>query len=241
MALKAWIAKNTGLPTLWTDYTAPVYRNGQVWWTPTLEQLSIPLSLPLSPIGEAVTYKQGGSSYTLTRATPSGGGHMLTTLDGHASTSFRWIGEDSTDLGVEVFTANTSAGLISRWPLMPPERTFTLDCLTDTDQTAAMEKIIAAKTPLLLFHNTAACDMNPCDIEPIRAVVVTKASHARTRRTPAAQRRWSLSCSTRDIATIMGGAGEFTSALTWGHWDAYDHQWKRRTYLELCRLITGMP
>lgn len=241
MGLKVWVSKTTGMPSIWTDWRGMVYRNGIPWWEPETHQLNLPLTLPLTPLGESVTYRQGGASFTITRPSPAGGGHMLSSLDGRTIATFRWIGEDQTDLGVEVFTANTSGGLVSRWPLRPPERTFTLDCLTDPEQTRTMEELIAARTPLLLHHDRNLCQMDPCDIDPIRAVVVTKAAHARTRRSPAAQRRWSLTCSTRDLDALTGGTVELAPALTWGDWEKLDGQWKRRTYTELCQLIMGMP
>lgn len=244
MGLKGWIAKNTGLPSLWTDWRGMVYRNGEEWWEPQPEQVNIPYSLPLSPIGVPVTYRQGGATFTLTRtsaATIGRGAHMLTTIDGHTTATFRWVGDDEHDMGVDVYTAKTSQGIVSRWPLMPPERTFTLECLTDPEQTRALEKMISQRTPLLLHHDKTQCQMNPCDIEPVRAIVVTKAAHARTRRAPVAQRRWNLTCSVRDLDALVGDLGQFQNALTWGDWDKFDHSWQRRSYMDLCRLITGMP
>lgn len=240
MGLKGWVARHTGMPSLWTDWRSPIYIDDKEWMTPEVSQLNTALSLPLAPVGAPVRYRQGGTTYTLTRTVP-GGEHMLTSLDGHAQATFRWVGEDQTDLGLEVFSVKTKLGVADRWPLIPPERTFTLECLTTPAQTKAMEELLAKRSPLLLHHNKSVCQMNPCDIEAVRAVVVTKAAHARTKRRPQAERRWTLSCSVRDLTALRREGSHVTPVLIWGEWDAYDHQWRNRTYTELLRLITGAP
>ena len=42
---------------------------------------------------------------------------------------------------------------------------------------------------------------------------------------------------------ILGSASGERGApvVTWGEWDAIDRGWSHRTYLDLCRLIAGMP
>lgn len=245
MALTGWIARHTGMPSLVPTSTGPVYAGDRLLTVVGHDRVGVPVSDPLAPVGVAVTYTQGTSRATLTRA--SVGGHALTDPTGHVVAPIRWLADDSTDLGVEVSTSTTSMGAADRWPLAQPPASFTLECLTEGEATRAVQDLASRPSRLVLLHDQAACQMVDCDVAPVRVVVVTKAVHARTKRVPRAQRRWSLSCSLRDgledvtSPAWRGERGCAAPVVTWGEWDAADHAWRNRTYLDVCRLVAGMP
>ena len=245
MAVTGWVAVHTQMPSIVPDTTGPVWAGDRLLTVVDTAHVGVPISDPLAPVGEPVTYTLGDSSVTLTRG--SRGSHMVTDPTGHQAAMIRWLMDDSTDMGVAVTAMTTARGRVDRWPLVPEPETVTLDCLTERDDTAMMRSLAVAASRLVIVHDPTICQIQDCDIPPVRAVTVTKASHQRTRRVPVAQRQWSLTCEARDgleqvgAPTWRGQRGYAAPVVTWGEWEAYDGAWTARTYTELCQLIAGMP
>lgn len=245
MAVTGWVAEHTQMPSIVPDRAGPVWAGDRLLAVIDAAHVGVPISDPLAPVGEPVTYTLGSSSVTLTRG--SLGSHMVTDPTGHQAAMIRWLMDDSTDMGVAVTAMTTARGRVDRWPLVPEPQTVTLDCLTERDSTATMRTLAVMASRLVIVHDPTVCQIDGCDIPPIQPVTVTKASHQRTSRKPVAQRQWSLTCEARDgleqvgAPSWRGQRGCAAPVVTWGEWEAYDGVWTARTYLEVCRLVAGMP
>lgn len=245
MALSGWVARHTGMPCVTPTSTGPVWAGDRLLTVVGASRVGVPVCDPLAPVGRETVYRQGSSTVRLSRA--SLGSHMVTDRTGHLVAPIRWLGSDSTDMGVSVVSQGTSRGPVDRWPLRPPARSFSLECSTSGAATATMRALTVAAGRLVVVHDETVCDVDGCDIAPVQVVVVSKASCQRTGHRPTVRRSWSLACEVRDgleDATgpdYQGARGYASGVVTWGEWDALDRSWRHRTYLDLCRAIAGMP
>lgn len=244
MSITGWIATHTGLPSVVTDATGPVYAGDRLLGTVTASTVGTAMSDPLAAPGVPVTYTQGGDTVTLTRA--SIGSHAMTDALGRTVTPFKWLTDDSTDLQVSASTMVTTTWQAERWPLVQPPRTFTLNALTEGEATINLGTLAIGPGLVIIFHDLSVCEAEDCDIPPMQTVVVTKASNARTARFPKAQRSWSLTCVARDglesTTAMIPATGYGAPVVTWGEAEAFDPKWQDTyTYTELVQKIAGMP
>lgn len=245
MALTGWVASHTGMPCVTPSETGPVWAGRRLLAVVGESRVGVPVCDPLAPVGRETVYRQGASEIRLARA--SRGSHMVTDRTGHVMVPVRWLGSDDTDMGVSVVSQRTSRGVADRWPLVGAPSSFSMECVTSGAATEALRALVSGAGRLVVVHDETVCDVDGCDIEPVRVVVVSKATHQRTAHRPAVRRSWSLSCEVRDgleDATgpmFQGARGYASGVVTWGEWDAIDRGWAHRTYLDLCRLIAGMP
>ena len=252
MDMMGWTATHTGLPSLRFPSTAGVRwqvvgRAGGRSWVAGRgvgHGDDVILSDPLAPVGVAVVYHAGSESVTLTRA--SMGSHLITDSTGHVVSRVRWVGDDSRTVNVALSSLSTARGVADRWPLVQPPETVTMECLTDGADTATLRALAAVHDTIVVVHDQTLCRIPGCDVKPIRACVVSRASESRARNIAAATRSWSLTLEDRPglvNETSPGGriAPFHAPVVTWGEWQALDGGWAHRTYLELCQLVAGLP
>lgn len=234
--MKGWVARHTGLPSV--RPAGP----GQVWAGERLLTVArgagqdvAPVSDPLAPVGVPVTYVQGREQVTLVRSAPAGVPLSLgtvTTVTGRTVPGLCWVADGapaSYPTAVEV-----SAALSVRWPLVSPPVTGSSDLvLLEPQRLDEAVSLLRAHAPVVLLAPASASGL-----PPVRTVVVTGISSRRLG--TGGQTRLKVTWSERPPGAPAGG-GCGAPVVTWGEWQALDHGWARRTYLDLCRVVAGMP
>ena len=83
----------------------------------------------------------------------------------------------------------------------------------------------------------------PADVLPSRFITVDKVDSARI--TGDGIIRWNVKWHEllEDSPMLVGPHAGWGAApcVTWGEWREVDKVWKSRTYIEICKMIAGMP
>ena len=232
--ITGWIATHTGLPSLLVvaeTAKVQVLRDGERWFTVAAGEARL-VSDAAAPLGTPVTYTADGETVTLTRA--GSGKHLITDVNGRNQARVRAVGNDDTEIpsGVSFFDQGRS---FARWPLARQFETGEMVVRTDSEDTHALAKLAHAKSPVFSLHSPSACEIEGCDIPPVRQVVITSANHQRTGRVDRAVREWVLAW--RESDGLDGAA----PVVTWGEYAAASDGWTNESYAEICRRIGGMP
>lgn len=239
--MKAWVAAHTGLPSFYVSADERIEApDGRVLRAPG-SGAPILLSDALATPGTPTTYRVGASTVELTRADS---GHMLTDTSGRSEVPVQWIGEDedSMDPRASLVEVSGRRSPIVRYALRPASVEGTLAVRTRTGATRTLRGLVGARGPLVAIHSPSACEIPDCDIPPVRVVTVTRAESQRVGRVDAAVREWDLTY--REVSIEDSSSSGTAPLITWADWVAYrartgdlaDH-----SYLELARLIAGMP
>lgn len=234
--LKGWVAAHTGLPSIVPGSAGLLWAGERLLAVVDSAHASVPVSDPLAPVGEPVTYRLGSATARLTRALPPGavaGLGAVTTQEGRTVPGLHWVNDRAqTSYPSSVSVSGT---LAVRWPLVDPPATGSSDLvLLDPQRMPDALALLRAHAPVVLV----APPSTP-GVPPVRLVVVTALS---SQRVGAAGQTW-LKISWSEHVPPAGAAGQGCAApvVTWGEWQAHDHGWAHRTYTQLCRQIAGMP
>ena len=241
MTVTTWVATSTGLPSIYSDTPVRVVAaDGRLLADGTTPVL---LSDALAAPGVPATYTVGSSTVTLTRRDD---GHMLTDLAGRGRVQLAWLGDDEDEYDLRVAFHETSArrSPVVRYALRPAAPRGTLKVRTMADATLALRSLVEARGYMVAVHSPAACDIADCDVEPVRVVVFSGASSARSARVDHAVREWDLpyrGVDARELTRLRSGCAP---VVTWGEWMEYRASSGDRadySYVELASLIAGMP
>lgn len=248
MAGTVWIAKHTGLPS----FRLPSVAGRQVrvmaadatrTWTAVAgvgTGSDMLASDPLAMPGVPVTYLlPDGRKVEVTRPVPGGGSEwwrgMVSRLDGRTVPGLSWDADgDGRDWSSAVSRFSAS---VARWPLEEPAvtggGTFVL---WEPEREREVWDLLKAAGPLVVMTGAPAV--------AVPARVVTVDSVGRKRISGGGVLEWSVKWTEVPLTSPMltrpdGVTG--APVVTWGEWDAADHAWLNRTYLDVCRLVAGMP
>lgn len=234
MALVGFVARHTGLPSLRITSAGPVYAGDRLL---TVARSGDVVSDLLAPAGEPVTYRQGARQVTLRRATTSPRFASVVGLNGRGLHRCWWRADgDKTSWSSPASIFTTGA---VRWPLTPRPRTGSgALVLWQPEDREAMWELLRSRQPLVISSGAPVLG-----VPPVRAVVVTKVQAERISPEGAIwyDVDWTeVPLDSPTLRGVDGGTGA-CPVVTWGEWDAADHAWLNRTYLDVCRLVAGMP
>lgn len=232
--ITGWIAVHTGLPSLRVvaeSAKVQVLHDGELWFTVAAGEVRL-VSDAAAPLGTPVVYTAGPETVTLTRADT--GRHLITDVNGRNQASVRAVGNDDTEIpsGVSFFDQGRA---VARWPLARQYETGEMVVRTDSEDTRTLADLAHAKSPAFSLHSPSACEIEDCDIPPVRQVVLTSANHQRTGRVDRAVREWDLSWRETDLSSGLA------PVVTWGEYAANSDGWSHESYVDLCVRIGGMP
>ena len=241
MTVTTWVAANTGLPSIYSDTPIRVVAaDGRLLSDGTRPVL---FSDALAAPGVPTTYTVGSSTVTLTRRDD---GHMLTDLSGRGRVPLAWLGDDGDEYGLRVAFHESVArrSPLVRYALRPAAPRGTLKVRTRAKGTLALRSLVETRGYVVAVHSPVACDIPDCDVKPVRVVVFSGASSARSARVDHAVREWDLPYRGVDAREMMRLCSGSAPVVTWGDWEAYrassgdlaDH-----SVVELAHLIAGMP
>lgn len=234
MALSGWVAKHTGLPSIYVTTPGEVYAGDRLL---VVAEGHTIVSDVLAPAGTSVTYRQGGSSVTLTRAKTSPELATITGLDGQGFTGIYWHNEGD-DTEWESTGHRFDSG-VTYWPLRKNPRTGSATLVLDNPaERERMWGLLSSNQPLIISTGDAVPG-----VPPVRAIVVSsvKADRASWDGVARFQVSWTeVPLDSPTLANPDGGTGA-VRVVTWGSWDKLDRSWQPRTYRDLCKLIAGMP
>lgn len=229
-----WIADHTGLPSLSIsadDTDVQVLRGGEPWFTVKAGEVRL-VSDATAPLGTPVTYTAGADTVILTR--PDTGGHLITDAQGRNRARVRAVGNDDTEVpsGVSFFDQGRS---FARWPLARQFETGEMVVRTDPADTTVLRELARVKSPVFSLHSPSACEIEDCDIPPVRQIVLTSARNQRTGRIDRAVREWDLQWRETDESSGVA------PVVTWGEYSAASDGWTHESYEDLCVRVAGMP
>lgn len=239
MALSGWVATHTGMPSVTPSAAGPVYAGDRLLTVVDTAHVGVPVSDPLAPVGEPVTYTQGPSRVTLTRTAPVGSIRDLgwvTTESGRTVPGLGWYndgGPRSYSTGV-----STSAAHGGRWPLVRPLMTGSVQLvLAEPRRLDEAVDLLRREASVILLAPPGRLGLPSVQRVVIKSLSVRRVGYAGETTVSAdwVEYRW---------VPTPGQAAEGGLAapvVVWGEWDALDHAWRSRTYLDLCRLVAGMP
>lgn len=259
MPITGWIATHTGLPSIMATGKEPVYAGDRLFAVPGMARdkrpltgrakmirelegpkLTEPVTMILSDAyavpGTTIKYTQGDSSVTLTRPEVEWWRGMVSGLNGRTVPGLIW--EEAQDKREWSSPISRYNSLIARWPMLEVARTgggqFVLD---DPSHVNNVWEILQKREPLILTPGA------PADVLPSRFITVDKVDSARI--TGDGIIRWNVKWHElpEDSPMLVGPHAGWGSApcVTWGEWREVDKVWKSRTYIEICKMIAGMP
>lgn len=239
MTIRAWLSRETGLPSFFLDGNdtgARVYAGGRLVNPPgTPQAFSDMFAAP----GVETEYVVGSVRYSLRRVGPP---HALASIDGRVTAPVSWIGDDARtyDTRVATFDLQDRRTPIARYSTVAADPTGTLEFLTYAESSALVEQLLETRQPLVSLHSHAACGLRDCDVPEVRCVTVTRASSKRTGRRDRVRREWTLDYKPADMEESARAAGG-GSLITWGAVQAKYGKWRHMTYLQAAQSLTGMP
>ncbi|WP_172121420.1 hypothetical protein [Actinomyces faecalis] len=198
------------------------------------------VSDPLAAPGVPVTYLlPDGRRVEMTRPVPGGGEDwwrgMVSRLDGRTVPGLSWDADgDGRDWksGVARFSAS-----VARWPLEdPPIEGGGTFVLWEPGREREVWDLLTTPGPLIIM--TAA----PTVAVPAR--VVTIDSVGRKRISGDGVLEWSVRWTEVPLTSPMVTSPDSATGapvVTWGEWEGLDHAWRDRSYLDVCRMVAGMP
>ena len=241
-----FIAKHTGLPSF--AFTGPPGRpyiidaeddTGRRWvavratGTGGVQSLSDALALPGVPT--RYSSRMEPFDVELTRPVTDWWRGLVSRKDGRSIPDMGWVmNQDprSWSAGVERFNSR-----IARWPLLDePVGGEGVFALFDTGRVDEAWRLFMAHEPLYVFPGEIAPSLPP------RVVTVDSVAGKRFTRDGWVEFTVKWTELPLDSPLLVGGDGTIGApVVTWGEWDAHDHAWAARTYLELCQRIAGAP
>lgn len=241
MTIKAWIHKKTGLPCFFldrADAALAVSDGARIILPAETGRPAVSVSDPLAPPGVATTYTVGTQRFTLTRR---GEGYAITSLDSRQRAPVSYIGDDAREYDTRATATDitTRRTPVIRWAGVAAAYTGRLELLAYAEESASLERILAARQPIIAVHSHDACELKDCDIPAVRVLAVTHATSQRTGRRDRVRRQWTLDYKQIDMDEARALVGTIP-VVTWGAWDAAS-KWRSRSYVELLREFAGMP
>nr|WP_300341102.1 hypothetical protein [Actinomyces sp.] len=248
MAGTVWIARHTGLPSFRLPTVAGrrlsvLAADATRTWTAvaaTGTGSDLLASDPLAAPGVPVTYLlPDGRKVEMTRPVPRGGEEwwrgMVSRLDGRTVPGLSWDADgDGRDWTSGVVRFSPS---VARWPLEEPAieggGTFVL---WEPEREREVWDLLRTPGPLVVMPAAPAVAL------PAR--VMTISSVGRKRISGDGVLEWTAKWAEVPLTSPMLTSPDGTvgaPVVVWGEWDAYDHAWRDRTYLDLCRAVAGMP
>ena len=239
MTVKAWISKETGLPSFFLngkDLGAQVFAGQRLVNPP----MSPPIFSDVFAVpGVPTEYTVGSMRYVLQRI---GAPHSLASLDGRVSAPVSWTGNDERgyDTRVATYDLHDRRTPIARYSTEAAAPTGRLEFLAYADESALVEQLISMRYPLVALHSHVACGMRDCDVPEVRCLTVTSASSKRTGRRDRIRREWTLEYKLADMEemAVLGGGG---GVVTWGTVQAKWGTWRRMSWLQAAHELTGLP
>lgn len=244
VAMKSWVAKHTGLPSFLIEGVAvgqtvrvDATDGSRTWVAVRRVSTGAPVvaSDVLAAPGVETTYTLAGApSARLSRRGEAWWSGVVTGLDGRPVPGMAWEGDgDAHDWSSPVVRFGSHA---ARWPLEEVARTGSSVLTVEADELDRAWRLLRSRQPL--FMATGA----PANGVPPRVVTIDRVASKRVSGNGFTE----LSVSWTEVpwgSPILGSASGERGApvVTWGEWDAIDRGWSHRTYLDLCRLIAGMP
>lgn len=250
MALTGVVAAHTGLPTLTgTAGGGPIFAGSRLLTNRT----GVAVSDALAPAGVPVTYRQGSSTVTLTRASLGRRRTYLTTLTGRGYTG-AWLRDGQDERSWKSPATIYESGAV-RYPIRPVPRTGGGSVIVwDPDDAEGVWALLMSHQPLIVATG------EPLPGVPGVRVIVVDTVRSQVLSRQAGTTGWDITWTEvpLDSPALWDSAGGDPSdtgsgtgsslprsgtggapVVTWGDWDRLDHGWRSRTYAELCSLIAG--
>lgn len=238
MAVKAWTAKHTGLPCIYSDEPVRVVASdGRVLVDQA--QGSVLVADALAAPGASSTYTVGGQQITITRRDA---GHQVSGIDGRQAANVAWLGrdEDDWDTGLSEMRLAARSTPILRYSLRSPTPTGRARMRTIGAATRVVRELLKSRAPIVAIHSPSACQMQDCDVPAVRVMGVSGAGSEQTGRTDKAARAWSLDYTVVDPADSLAYSGA-APVVTWGEWAGLGTGWQNRTAVQVAQIVAGMP
>lgn len=242
--IDGFVATNTGLPVIIfkadSGNRATVYgtAEGRRWvaWSGPRPSGATWFADPLAPLGVDATYTLGATDRVVLRRR-GGVGDMLTRSDGRSPVHFVWRGDDSIEHHPGLSSMSTANGMADRWPLVPQPVTVSVELETTGADTSRMRAYATVRDQLLLMHDRTLCQVEGCDVPPVRRIVIESASEERTEHRDRARRRWTLKVLDRsaDDARVVDRRGQ--AVVTWGEWQKLDGHFVHGSVVDIARRL----
>lgn len=237
MAVTAWVAEHTGLPSFHVTADERIVVGDRVLRAPGGPVL---LSDALAHPGTATVYSVGGVEISLTRRDD---GHALLDITSRRRVPLVWLGDDSDawDPRLSMFQPSGRRSPLPRWSLRAATPSGTLAARTMGEATHVLRGLLTGdrRTPLIALHSPRACQIPGCDIDPVRVVLVGASSSIRQGRVDVATRSWSIPY--QGIDPTEGRYTGATPVVTWGEYASLGAGWQAKSALDLAHEIGGMP
>lgn len=239
MALTGVVASHTGLPTVTGQAGGgPIFAGSRLLTTRT----GVPVADALAPAGVPVTYRQGSSTVTLTRATIGRRRTYLTDLTGRGYTG-AWLRDTGDERSWKSPATVYESGAV-RYPIRPVPRAGGGSVIVwDPADVEGVWTLLMSHRPLVVATGA------PIPGVPGVRVIIVDTVKSRVFSTPDGAVTWDITWTELplDAAALWDGpAGRATGdgvggapAVTWGDWQRLDGAWRHRTYSELAALVAG--
>lgn len=224
MVVKAWVAKHTGLPSIYSDVPVRVETvGGRVLADGTAPVL---VSDALAEPGVPTTYTIGGTLRTLTRATGPAWGGLLTTATGRGVQGLIMANnEDATEWKSTISRFSSRS---RRWSLEDnPVTGAALMVLADPTLESHVWDVVRRRSVLVVGPAAPTAGV------PMRCVTVNSVGRKRI----GADGTLSFEIQWTEALGVSGTA----PVVTWGEYAALGQGWQHYSALDLCRMIAGMP